>query len=85
MQKQNITNIIFWATTALLIPLCGSIFVNGWNWGLGDFVFAWVFFVMLGLAYTYVTHKVTHRIGRMVAGVVVVLCFALVWVILATG
>lgn len=85
MQKQNITNIIFWATAALLIPFFGNIFVQGWNWSLGDFMFAWVFFAMLGLTYTYVIHKVTDRIWRVVAGVTVVFCFTFVWVMLATG
>ncbi len=85
MQKSNIINSVYGATIALFIPFIGNIFVNGWNWGLGDFIFAWVFFIVLGLTYTYVTHKIVHRIGKVVAGIVVVLCFAAVWVMLATG
>lgn len=85
MQKQNIANIIFWATIALLIPFFGNMFVNGWNWGFGDFVFAWIFFVVFGLTYTFLTSKITQRVYKIVVGVVVVFCFALVWVMFATG
>ncbi len=85
MQKSNIINSVYGATIALLIPFFANIFVNGWNWGIGDFIFAWIFFIILGLTYTYVTHMVTHRVGRVFAGIMVVLCFTFVWVMLATG
>lgn len=85
MQKQNITTIIFCATAVLLIPFFGNIFVQGWNWSLGDFVFAWVFFVVLGLTYTFVTSKITQRVYKIVVGVAVISFYTLVWVILATG
>ncbi len=85
MQKKNITNIIYWSTGALIIPLLGSIFVDGWNWGLGDFVFAWIFFMLLGFTYSFTTHKITQPLYRTIAGVVVILFFTLVWVMLATG
>lgn len=85
MQKKNITNIIYWATGALVIPLLGKIFVDGWNWGFGDFIFAWVFFMLLGVTYSFITHKITQPLYRAVAGAAVVLFFTFVWVMLATG
>jgi hypothetical protein len=84
MSKQ-IARIITWSTAALIVPILGQLFVGGWNWGLGDFVFAWVFFVILGSTYAFVTSKITHRGGRIAAGILVVAVFAFVWIKLATG
>jgi hypothetical protein len=85
MQKKNIIKIVSWSTVALIIPLFGQLFVNGWNWGVGDFVFAWVFFNLLGLSYTFVTSKLANRTHRYIAGAVVVAIFTFIWIILATG
>jgi hypothetical protein len=74
-----------WSTAALIVPILGQLFVNGWNWGLGDFVFAWVFFNILGITYTFVTNKIAHRGGRIAAGILVVAIFAFIWGMLATG
>ena len=85
MQKQQITRVIKWSTVALIIPIIGQVFVDGWNWGRGDFVFAWVFFNLLGFTYTFVTNKITHRKGKIVSGIIVIAIFVFIWVMLATG
>lgn len=85
MQKKNIINIIFWATIALFIPFFGNIYVDGWNWGVGDFAFAWIFFMLLGFTFSFTTHKITHPTQRIIAGVAVILFFTFMWVMLATG
>jgi hypothetical protein len=85
MQKRTIINIMLGAAVALLIPLFGNVYVNGWNWTWHDFVFAWVFFVILGLTYKFVTGKIAHRPQRIAAGAAVVAVFAFVWIRLATG
>mgnify|MGYP007071594720 CR=1 FL=1 len=85
MKKTQIVTILIRATLALIIPLSGELFVDGWNWGLGEFVFAWVFFILLGLATTFVMNTIPHRKGRLAAGICVVLVFAYIWVRLATG
>lgn len=85
MQKKQVVRIITWSTAALVIPILGQLFVDGWNWGPGDFAFAWVFFNLLGLTYTFVTHKITHRGMRTMAGIIVIALFAFVWIRLATG
>jgi len=85
MQKKNIKNILIGATTALLIPIFGKIFLEGWNWGVGDFVFAWVFFVTLGLTYKFITGKISNPNYRTMAGIAIVGIFTAVWVLLATG
>lgn len=85
MHKKNLQNIVFWSTAALIIPLLGQLFVSGWHWTWHDFLFAWVFFNVLGLSYSFVTSKVVNRTYRIVAGAAVVLFFAAIWAMLATG
>lgn len=85
MQKKQFITIIKRSTIALIIPLIGQLFVPGWSWGVGDFIFAWLFFNILGLVYTFVTNKVTSRWGKIAAGILVIGIFATIWVILATG
>lgn len=85
MQKKQIIKIATWSTITLIIPVLGQLFVNGWNWGLGEFVFAWVFFNILGLTYVFVTNRISDRGLRIMAGMAVVLFFAFIWGMLATG
>jgi hypothetical protein len=85
MEKKNVINIVLCSTAALIIPLLGNTFVDGWNWNLGDFVFAWVFFNSLGLSYKFVTSKIANRTKRIVAGFAIIAVFVAVWVMLATG
>lgn len=85
MEKKQVIKIATWSTIALIVPVLGQLFVDGWNWGAGDFLFAWVFFNLLGLSYTFVTNKIAHRGARIAAGVLVVAVFVFVWVMLATG
>lgn len=85
MKKKQITKILTWSTVALIVPAFGELFVDGWNWGPGEFIFAWVFFNLLGLACVFVTNKISDRRGKVVAGLVVFAIFAFIWVILATG
>lgn len=78
-------SIVTWSTIALLVPIFGQLFIEGWNWGLGEFVFAWVFFNLLGFTTTFVTNKITHRGARVLVGTIVVAIFVFIWVMLATG
>ncbi|MBX4199106.1 hypothetical protein KW800_02410 [Candidatus Parcubacteria bacterium] len=73
------------AAVALLIPLFGNMYVDGWNWGLGDFIFAWVFFVILSLTTKFVMSKISNRTYRTIAGIAIVAVFAFIWIKLATG
>jgi hypothetical protein len=81
--KNSFLKITGWATIALIIPLLGNQFVEGWNWNWNDFVFAWVFWVVMATTILFVTKRATKY--RMVIGIVVFLVFAAFWVMLATG
>jgi len=83
--KSYVRKTMLWALVALIIPLLGNTFVSGFNWTWNDFVFAWVFFVVLGLSVKFVTSKINRRGYRIAVGIAIVLAFAFVWVMLATG
>lgn len=85
MTQSYIKKTCMWALFALIIPLLGNTFVDSWNWGWNEFVFAWVFLVILGLSHKFVTSKITHSGLRVATGVAVILAFAAIWVMLATG
>jgi hypothetical protein len=85
MERKQVIKIVTWSTIALLIPILGQFFVEGWNWGLGDFVFAWVFFILLSFSYIFTTNKIYNPKGKILAGIGVVTIFAFIWVMLATG
>jgi hypothetical protein len=85
MQRKQVIKVVIWSTAALIIPILGQLFVDGWNWGPGDFTFAWVFFNLLGLTYTFATNKILHRGRKIAAGMLVIVVFAFIWIRLATG
>lgn len=70
----------------LLIPLFGNLFVDGWDWDAGSFVFAWV--ILATAAFTYrrlATAKTATLAYRTGVGLAVVASFVLFWVNLAVG
>lgn len=81
--KKSILKIMGWAAVALIIPLLGNKFVDGWSWGWNDFLFAWVFWVVMASSILYATKQSSKY--KMVIGIVVFLAFASVWAMLATG
>ncbi len=81
--KSVIIKIMGWALLALIIPVLGNTYVEGWNWDWHDFLFAWVFWVVMGTS----IYHIARRCGRYrwLVGILVFLCFAAVWAMLATG
>ncbi len=86
MNKDNkIKRILINTAIILLIPLFGNTFVDGWNWGFWDFVFAATFFVNTGLIYSFGISKIRNKTTKIGVGVLVALVLAFIWVVLATG
>lgn len=81
--KNSILKIMAWATVALVIPILGNQFVDGWNWGWNEFVFAWVFWVVMATSILFITRKFNKY--KFLIGAMVFLAFASLWVMLATG
>ncbi len=83
--RKKILRVVVIALLILLIPFFGNIFVDGWNWGVFDFVWAFVLFVVSGLIYEFVSRKgsaTEYKIGTAVA---VLSSLLLVWVNAAVG
>jgi hypothetical protein len=86
---QNITRrLVAWAVFVallLIVPVLGNVYVEGWNWGPFDFVFATV--LLYGSALTY---ELVARTGRTTAyraavGLAVATGLLLIWVNAAVG
>ena len=72
--KNSILKIMGWAAVALIIPLLGNTFVEGWNWNWNEFLFAWVFWIVMATTILLVTKKVGKY--KWLVGIVVFLFFA---------
>lgn len=54
------------AIALLLIPFVGNLTVEGWDWGVFDFVIMFVLLYGAGLIYEFLARKTTnpmHRVG----------------------
>ncbi len=85
MQKKHILRILIIVGLLLLIPVYGNCFISGWNWGLEDFIFATVFFLIAGTALQLAWNKINDTTYKVSAVVVILILFTLLWVDLAVG
>ncbi len=81
--KSVFTKSVLVATGLLIIPFLGEQFIEGWNWTWHDFVFAWVFWVVMSFSIILAVQKSGRY--KLIAVTGVFLCFSAVWVMLATG
>jgi hypothetical protein len=81
--KRTLIKIMLGAAIALVIPLLGNRYVDGWNWTWHDFVFAWVFWVIMATTIYLVTRRLAAY--RLAVGAGVFLVFAAIWAALATA
>ncbi|MFN3692919.1 MAG: hypothetical protein ACK4SL_02320 [Candidatus Paceibacteria bacterium] len=58
-------------------------YLDDWNWTWHDFLFAWVFWVVMGTTILLVTRR--YKKHTWLIGIHVFLFFAAVWALLATG
>ena len=68
----------------LLIPVYGNFFINGWNWGIEDFIFAVILWFITGLAIDFAIRKLVNPVLRVVAVLTILLILALIWIEVAT-
>jgi hypothetical protein len=85
MQNKSIVRIAFLVGLILLIPLVltirdGGVEGVGWNWKLGDFIFAGVMLFGTGLALDFTAKKLTNPVYRVIACTAIVVAFLLIWV-----
>jgi hypothetical protein len=63
----------------LMVPLAASQVVDGWNWGPGGFVFAYVMFFGTGLAYALIARKMGAWAYKAGVGLALVAGFVMGW------
>lgn len=85
MTMKRIIRMLAFVVILLLIPLVAMQFTDEVNWNAGDFIVAGVLLFGLGLVLEFVKHKVSNRVHRIIAGIIIVLLFLLLWMDLAVG
>jgi hypothetical protein len=83
MQNKGVIRVAMGTGLILLIPLLGNLFVEGWNWGLFDFIVCGALVFGTGVAYQFVARKVGTIWYRAAAALALVATFLLTWVNLA--
>ncbi len=91
MQSKNIIRIAIVVGLILLVPLTLQLTIGtgvdgqGFNWKIGDFIFAGALLFVTGLGIDTATRKITLPAHRIMAIGAIVLIFLAVWVHLAVG
>lgn len=81
--KNNIVKIAIVVGVLLLVPVFGTLFVEGWDWGLLDFLAMGALLFTTGLAIDFAVRRFTHPVQKVVAVGLIVLTLLLIWVELA--
>lgn len=69
----------------LLIPLVMSFFVEGFNWGFFDFVFAFSMFFIFQMIYQIFAIKLKSKSAKIILSAIILSIFLIIWITLATG
>jgi hypothetical protein len=85
MPLTKIIRVLLVAAGLLIVPLTASCFVDGWNWGVGGYVFAWVMFASAGLGFTFVAGMGNTIAYKVAIGVACATGFILLWINAAAG
>lgn len=67
------------ALGVLMVPLVASQVVEGWHWGVGGFVFAYVMFFGTGMAYALIARKMGAWAYKAGVGLALVAGFVMGW------
>ncbi|WP_297798104.1 hypothetical protein [uncultured Eudoraea sp.] len=73
------------ATSILLIPLLAMQFTHEVNWSLSDFIIAGILLFGFGLLIEFLLQKIKKHNNRIVAIVIIMIAFLLLWAELAVG
>ena len=85
MPLTKIIRVLLVAAGLLIVPLTASFFVDGWNWGMGGYIFAWVMFASAGLGFTFVASMGNTIAYKVAVGIACATGFVLVWINAAVG
>lgn len=77
--SSTIPRVALGALGFLMVPLAASQVVEGWNWGAGGFVFAYVLFFATGLAFALIARRMGAWEYKAGVGLALVAGFVLGW------
>ena len=77
--SKTILRVALVALGLLMVPLVASQVVEGWNWGVGGFVFAYVLFFGTGMAYSLIARKMDSWAYKVGVGLALVAGFGMGW------
>jgi len=88
--KNNILQNVFVRVGLKVLVILAILYIvtllsPGAEWTLSDFMFAAAFFMVVGLAFELLVHRVKDTKKRLIAGVVLALAFVYLWAEAAVG
>ncbi|MCP9201252.1 hypothetical protein MKO06_15180 [Gramella sp. GC03-9] len=85
MKTRNLTIILVVVATILLIPFIGMQFSNEVDWSTSDFVIMGALLFLTGLGINYAISKLKTNRSRIIACIVIIGLFLMIWAELAVG
>jgi len=82
--KKRALRIASFVAILLIIPLIGNAFVEGWNWGIADFIFTFIVLFCTGLAVDYASRKITNIQVKIATISLIFFSLLILWVEAAT-
>ena len=82
--RKNIIRIAIIVVLILIIPLMGNLFIDGWNWKIGGFIFAFILLFGTGLAIDYASRKIKNPVYLSIVITSIILFLFLLWVEIVT-
>lgn len=77
--RKTVLRVALAALGLLMVPLVASRVVEGWNWNVGTFVFAYVLFFGTGLAYALIARKMNAWAYKTAVGLALASGFVMGW------
>jgi hypothetical protein len=85
LMPKKIIRVAIIVSLILLIPLCGNLYVRGWQWSPFDFVAAFVVLFGAGIMFEWVASKGVTSAYRVAVGVACATGLVLLWINMAVG
>lgn len=86
MKKKNIIRSVLAAELILLVPLLAMVFsIEGWGWGVADFIVVGILLAGVGFAYQMIVTGMKNNARQAAIGIVLAVAMVLIWMELAVG
>jgi hypothetical protein len=77
--KKRIVRILITVVLILLVPVFGTLFIDGWNVSASEFLFIAALLLIASFAADLATAKIAKPIYRVIVNTVIVLALLLIW------